>query len=50
MHEVDCLMDIKKDFEEIFKVSHEVTLQECINTNPAVKVYRNILKVFSPIM
>ena len=50
MHEVDCLKDIKNDFEEIFKVSHEVSLEECVNTNPAVKVYRNILKVFSPIM
>ena len=50
MHEVDCLKDIKYDFEEIFKVSHEVSLEECINTNPIVKVYRNVLKVFSPIM
>lgn len=50
MHEVDCLKDIKNDFEEIFKVSHEVSLEECINTNPIVKVYRNVLKVFSPIM
>lgn len=50
MHETDCLMDIKKDFEEIFKVCHEVTLDECINTNPALKLYRNVLKVFSPIM
>ena len=40
----------KYDFEEIFKVSHEVSLEECINTNPIVKVYRNVLKVFSPIM
>ena len=47
---VDCLKDIKYDFEEIFKVSHEVSLEECINTNPIVKVYRNVLKVFSPIM
>ena len=50
MHETTCLTDIKNDFEEIFKVSHEVSLEECVNTNPAVKVYRNILKVFSPIM
>ena len=50
MHETACLTDIKNDFEEIFKVSHEVSLEECVNTNPAVKVYRNILKVFSPIM
>ena len=50
MHETDCLVDIKKDFEEIFKVCHEVTLDECVNTNPALKLYRNVLKVFSPIM
>lgn len=50
MHKTPCLKDIKKDFEEIFKVSHLVSLEECANTNSIVKIYRNILKVFSPIM
>ena len=50
MHETACLQDIKNDFEEIFKVCHQVTLEECVNTNPFVKIYRNILKVFSPIL
>lgn len=50
MHNVDCIQDIKSDFEQIFKVSHLVTLEECIMTNSFLKVYRNILKVFSPIM
>ena len=50
VHDVDCIKDIKDDFEEIFKASHLVTLEECMKTNFIVRTYRNVLKVFSPIL
>jgi cardiolipin synthase len=50
VHDVDCIKDIKEDFEEIFKASHLVTLEECMKTNFIVRTYRNVLKVFSPIL
>lgn len=50
MHEVDCIDSIKKDFEAIFKASHLVTLEECMKVNPVIRIYRNVLKVFSPMM
>ena len=50
MYDTKCIPDIKNDFEEIFSQSHLVSLEECENVNIFVKIYRNILKVFSPIM
>lgn len=50
MHDVSCIQDIKADFENIFKVSHLVTLDECLKVNPVIRTYRNVLKVFSPIL
>ena len=50
MYDTKCIQDIKQDFEEIFSESHLVTMEECIRTNIFLKIYRNILKVFSPIM
>lgn len=50
MHDVDCIHDIKQDFENIFKASHLVTLEECLKVNPIVRTYRELLKIFSPIL
>ena len=50
MRDTLCIQDIKKDFEEIFKVSHEVTLQECENVNFFVREFRKILKIFGPML
>lgn len=50
MHDVSCIEDIHEDFENIFKVSHLVTIEECLKTNPFIRMYRNVLKIFSPIL
>lgn len=50
MHQVDCIQDIKADFEDIFQKSHLVTLEECKKVNPIVRSMRNVLKIFSPIL
>ena len=41
---------IKKDFEEIFKVSHEVTAEECEQVNFFVRQFRRFLKIFGPML
>ena len=50
MRDTPCIQDIKQDFEEIFKVCHEVTLQECENVNFFVREFRKILKIFGPML
>lgn len=41
---------IKEDFEEIFRDSHEVTLEEVNQTNALVRWGRSVLKIFSPLL
>lgn len=50
LHDVPCIMDIKKDFEQIFKVSHQVTLEEVKNVSWIVDFIRQILRIFSPML
>lgn len=50
LYKTECLPAIKKDLEQIFKDSHPVTYEECRNVNPFVRYYRNILRIFSPLM
>ena len=50
MRGTDCLASIKKDFESMFEVSHQVTLEECQAVKKPVRFYRDVLKLFSPIL
>ena len=50
LRDTHCIMDIKKDFEEIFKVSHEVTLEECKQVHFFVRQFRKVLKIFGPML
>lgn len=50
LRDTHCITDIKKDFEEIFKVSHEVTLEECKQVHFFVRQFRKVLKIFGPML
>lgn len=50
MYETECIPDIKKDFESIFAESHEVTEEEIEKINPVVRLYQDVLRIFSPLM
>ncbi len=50
MYDTESIPDIRRDFEEIFQNSHEVTLKDVKDTNFFVRWTRNILKIFSPLM
>lgn len=50
LYKTPAIRDIRADFENIFTQSHLVTLEEVNKTNPFVRIYRQILKVFSPLM
>ncbi len=50
MRKTGCLQDIRKDFESMFEVSHEVTLAECRSVKWPVRFYRDVLKLFSPLI
>lgn len=50
LYKTSCIPNIKHDLEQIFEQSHLVTLKECQETNPIVRNFRNILRIFSPLM
>ncbi|MCF0260092.1 MAG: cardiolipin synthase [Erysipelotrichaceae bacterium] len=50
MEGTDCLEEIKSDFAEIFAESKEVTKSLYKQTNYFVRLYRSVLKIFSPLM
>ncbi len=50
LYKTSCILNIKHDLEQIFEQSHLVTLKECQETNPIVRNFRNILRIFSPLM
>jgi cardiolipin synthase len=49
-HDTSNLPQIKQDFEQIFQDSHEVTLEEVKNEKLIVRLYRQFLRIFSPLM
>lgn len=50
MYRTSCLKDIRRDFEETFAVSHEVTLEECRDISIIRRFIRAFLNIVSPIM
>lgn len=50
MYRTSCLKDIRRDFEETFAVSHEVTLEECRDISIIRRFIRAFLNIVSPVM
>lgn len=50
MYRSGAVHQMDKDFEEILKVSQEVTLEQCRKDKPYVRIARMVLKLFSPLM
>lgn len=50
MYKTSCLKDIHGDFEDVFKKSKLITMEDCDNRSKFQKVLNFILKPFSPMM
>lgn len=50
MYDTECIPDIKEDFEQIFSVSQEVSQADVEAINPLVRLYQNVLRIFSPLL
>ena len=50
MYRTSCLKDIRRDFEETFAVTHEVTLEECRDISNIRRIIRAFLNIVSPVM
>lgn len=50
MYKTDCIMDIKKDFEETFAECRNVTEKYGIRPNLFVRFYKSILRLVAPLM
>ena len=44
------VMDVKHDYLETLKKSHQVTLEECMDVKLPVRIMRAFLNLFSPMM
>ena len=50
LYHCDAIKDIRKDFEELFDVSREVTEQYKVEPSIPHKLWQSILHLFSPLM
>ena len=50
MYQTPCLRDIRKDLEECFARSQQVTLEECRSVSVPRRFLRAFLNIISPIM
>lgn len=50
LYQTQSVMEVKEDYYEILKVSHQITMEDCKNTNIFVRILRAILGIFSPLM
>ena len=46
----ECIADIKKDFDNTFRVSKQITLEEYFKTSRIKRLFRAILRIFAPLM
>ncbi|MDD6024138.1 MAG: cardiolipin synthase [Oscillospiraceae bacterium] len=49
MYRTDCISDIYRDFEETFRKSRLITLEDC-KTNIFRRLLRSLLRLFAPLM
>jgi hypothetical protein len=40
---------MRESFEQSLRQSQEITLEDCLRTNPAVRIYRAILQLIAPL-
>ncbi|MCD8209841.1 MAG: cardiolipin synthase [Coprobacillus sp.] len=50
LYKCPCIQDIRNDFEHTMDYSHEVDEEEVRKTNPLLKFWRLVLKVFAPLL
>lgn len=50
MYDTESIPAIREDFEQIFAASHRVLPGELRQTNGLVRIYQDVLKIFSPLM
>lgn len=50
LYQTSCLKDIRRDFEETFACSHQVTLEECQSISIFRRFFRAFLNIISPVM
>ncbi len=50
LYEAPCIQDIRRDFEETRRVSQPISLRQWRHLNPLLQLYRNILRLFAPLM
>lgn len=50
MCDTPCIHDIRRDFLETIAISQPVSLRQYQHRNPFLRLYRNILRVFAPLM
>ena len=50
LYDAPCIQDIRRDFEETLGVCEAVSLRRYRRLNPLVQLYRNILRLFAPLM
>ena len=48
--EAPCIRDIRQDFENTLRVCQRISLRQRKYFNPLVQLYRNILRIFAPLM
>jgi len=48
--EAPCIRDIRRDFEKTLEVSESISLRRFKHLNILLQLYRNILRVFAPLM
>ena len=48
--EAPCIQDIRRDFEETLRVCQRISLRQRKYFNPIIQLYRNILRIFAPLM
>lgn len=50
MYQCACLKEIRRDLEECFAISHQVTLKECQSVSILRRFFRAFLNIISPVM
>ena len=50
MCETPCIRDIRADFERTLELCQEVSPSKPSHVNPILHLYRNILRVFAPLL
>ena len=50
LYETSCVAEVARDFDETFRVSHEVTLEECKSEGLWKRLIRALLRLLAPLM